>query len=202
MLRGLTRDAHVCVKNCHDTAPRGFTARCSRRRSAPLEIPRNHRQPMSLRGRLTTLPQVCPTSCRARGRMALGATLGFIRSRRQYRSGAICCNLPNRTRRWPCETPTARPAKLATTATSAAAHYLEDSYRRALIEALGLLAATLPCRHDASDTRYLLAAAAALKGHRKLGDVLAHLDCVCESCPRCGATVYPDELQQALDIHQ
>jgi hypothetical protein len=80
--------------------------------------------------------------------------------------------------------------------------YLEDSYRRALTEALALLAATLPYRHDASDTRYLLAAAAALKGHRKLSDVLAHLDCVCESCPKCGATVYPDELRQALDIHQ
>jgi len=76
--------------------------------------------------------------------------------------------------------------------------YLLKSYQQALAEALPLLAQTLLARHEVTETRYLLATAAALKGHRKLGEVLEHLDCICGECRQCGAVVYPDELQEAL----
>jgi hypothetical protein len=76
--------------------------------------------------------------------------------------------------------------------------YLAESYRRALAEALPLLAETLVGRHDLTATRYLLAAAAALKGHPKLGEVLDNLDCIHQRCPRCGEDVYPEELQRAV----
>jgi hypothetical protein len=77
--------------------------------------------------------------------------------------------------------------------------YLTESYQRALAEALPLLAETLVCRHDTTETRYLLATAAALKGHRRVGGVLEHLDCICGRCPKCGEYVYPEELQQAVN---
>jgi hypothetical protein len=76
--------------------------------------------------------------------------------------------------------------------------YLVKGYQQALAEALPLLAETLLARHDATETRYLLAAAAALKGHCKLGEVLEHMDCICGECPKCGEVVYPEELQEAL----
>ena len=75
--------------------------------------------------------------------------------------------------------------------------YLKQSYEQALAETLPLLAETLVCRHELTDTRYLLAAAAALKGHAKLGGVLNHLDCICGECPKCGECIYPTELQEA-----
>jgi enamine deaminase RidA (YjgF/YER057c/UK114 family) len=50
------------------------------------------------------------------------------------------------------------------------------AYRHALPQALALLAETLTVPHDEATTRYLLAAAAALKGHPSLGDVLNGLD--------------------------
>ncbi len=59
------------------------------------------------------------------------------------------------------------------------------AYRHALPEALTLLAETLAAPHDPVTTRYLLAAAAALKGHPTLGDVLQDLD-VITMCPNCG----------------
>jgi hypothetical protein len=76
--------------------------------------------------------------------------------------------------------------------------YLRAGYRRALSKALALIGETLGVGHDASDTRYLLAAAAALKGHRKLAKVLQDMDCISGDCPKCGETVFPEELQQAL----
>jgi len=74
--------------------------------------------------------------------------------------------------------------------------FLAGSYQHALSRALTLLAQTLICRHDATETRFLLAALAALKGHTALGEVLNHLDCVSGTCPRCGEEVYPQELQE------
>jgi hypothetical protein len=53
---------------------------------------------------------------------------------------------------------------------------ITTAYRHALPQALALLAETLTVPHDEATTRYLLAAAAALKGHPSLGDVLNHLD--------------------------
>lgn len=76
--------------------------------------------------------------------------------------------------------------------------YLMESYQRSLVEALPLLAETLVCKHDVSDTRDLLAAAAALKGHPKLGDVLLKLECISGQCPRCGEIVFPEDLQEAV----
>jgi hypothetical protein len=76
--------------------------------------------------------------------------------------------------------------------------YLEDSYHRALDEALPLLLETLAGQHDATETRYLLATAAALKGQVKLGLVLEHLGCISGQCPECGEVVFPEELQQAV----
>lgn len=76
--------------------------------------------------------------------------------------------------------------------------YLHTGYRRALSKALALVGDTLGVQHDASDTRYLLATVAALKGHRNLAKVLQDLDCICGECPKCGETVFPEELQQVL----
>jgi hypothetical protein len=76
--------------------------------------------------------------------------------------------------------------------------YLIAGYRQALAAALPLLGETLAVHHGTDETRYLLAAAAALKGHCKLGEVLNHMDCICGECPKCGEQVYPDELQAAL----
>jgi hypothetical protein len=64
--------------------------------------------------------------------------------------------------------------------------YLADSYEQALRDCLPLLAETLLCEHNAEETRYLLASAAALKGHRNLGEVLEGLDC---GCPHCGEEI-------------
>lgn len=60
-----------------------------------------------------------------------------------------------------------------------------------------LITETLVSQHDVTETRYLLAAVAALKAHRKLAAVLQNMDCVCGECPKCGESVYPDELQEA-----
>jgi hypothetical protein len=77
--------------------------------------------------------------------------------------------------------------------------YLAESYRHSLTDALPLLAETLVVPHGATESRYLLAAIAALKGHVKLGRVLNDLDCICGQCPRCGEDVFPQELQEAAD---
>jgi hypothetical protein len=74
--------------------------------------------------------------------------------------------------------------------------YLLKDYQRAVADALPLLAETLVCPQDPTETRYLLAAAAALKGNHELGEVLNDLQSSCGQCPRCGEQVYPDELQQ------
>ena len=76
--------------------------------------------------------------------------------------------------------------------------YLVEGYQRALTEALPLIAETLISRHDVTETRYLLAAAAALKGHCKLAKVLQEMDCVCVECPKCGERICPEELQEAI----
>ncbi len=51
---------------------------------------------------------------------------------------------------------------------------------------------------DVTNTRYLLAAVAALQGHSKLAKILQDMDCIRGECPRCGESVYPQELQDAL----
>ncbi len=77
--------------------------------------------------------------------------------------------------------------------------YLMESYERALADALPLTAETLASRHhDVTETRYLLATVAALKGHRKLAEVLQHMECICGECGKCGTCIYPEELQQAI----
>jgi hypothetical protein len=45
------------------------------------------------------------------------------------------------------------------------------------------------------DFRYALAALGFLLGHPKLGDILFHLDCISADCPKCGASVAPEEIQ-------
>ena len=61
-----------------------------------------------------------------------------------------------------------------------------DAYRQALPEALTLLAEVLGAvKHDQTDTRYLLAAIAALKGHGDYAEILNRLD-VHEECQSCG----------------
>jgi hypothetical protein len=62
--------------------------------------------------------------------------------------------------------------------------HLKQSYTKSVSDALALTGETLACHHDVIDTRYLLAAVAALKGHPHLGELLNHLDC---GCPHCGA---------------
>ncbi|KPI02596.1 hypothetical protein OK074_5259 [Actinobacteria bacterium OK074] len=63
---------------------------------------------------------------------------------------------------------------------------IADAYRRALPEALTLLAETLAtAEHDQVMTRYLLAAMAALKGHPEYAEILNELDVYAE-CQSCG----------------
>jgi len=76
--------------------------------------------------------------------------------------------------------------------------YLAEGYRRALTEALPLIAETLVSRNDVTETRYLLAAVAALKGHCKLARVLQDMDSIAGVCPKCGESIYPEELQEAV----
>jgi hypothetical protein len=66
--------------------------------------------------------------------------------------------------------------------------YLED-FQKALSVAMSLLAETILEEFDSVHTRYLLATAAALKGHTNLADVLQSLDCYTE-CPECNAEVF------------
>ena len=60
---------------------------------------------------------------------------------------------------------------------------LKKPFEKAVADALALIAETLSRAHDITDTRYLLAATAALKGHPDLGNLLNDLDC---GCPHCG----------------
>lgn len=76
--------------------------------------------------------------------------------------------------------------------------FLAGDYKGALAEALPLILETLASRHDVTQTRYLLAAVAALKGHCKLAAALRDMDCICAECPKCGECIYPEELQKAI----
>jgi hypothetical protein len=76
--------------------------------------------------------------------------------------------------------------------------YLVEGYRQALADTLPLLTETLMHQFNLVDTRYLLAALAALQGHRKLARVLQQVDCICGECPGCGEWVYPPELQEVV----
>jgi hypothetical protein len=76
--------------------------------------------------------------------------------------------------------------------------FLMAGYRDALSRALALIAETLCVKHAITETRYLLGAVAALKGHRKLAIVLQDMDAISGDCPQCGETIFPDELQEAL----
>jgi hypothetical protein len=62
------------------------------------------------------------------------------------------------------------------------------AYLRALPQALTLLTEQLATAHGPTDTRYLLAAAAALKGHPAFGKFLDDLDIYAE-CQACGEQV-------------
>jgi hypothetical protein len=73
--------------------------------------------------------------------------------------------------------------------------HVADGYRRALREALPLTLEPLLAQHDVTQTRYLLAAVAALKGQRKLAEVLQDMDAISQRCPKCGELVFPEELQ-------
>ena len=54
--------------------------------------------------------------------------------------------------------------------------YLKESYEAALPKALALLTETLLCQHSEADTRHLLSAAAALKGHTRLAETIEWLE--------------------------
>ncbi|MEM7317078.1 MAG: hypothetical protein AAF497_28425 [Planctomycetota bacterium] len=73
--------------------------------------------------------------------------------------------------------------------------FLKASYLQALQLALPLIGETLSADHDQTETRYLLSAIAALKGHIRLANVLENIDCISAECA-CGESVYPDELQE------
>lgn len=60
------------------------------------------------------------------------------------------------------------------------------AYRQVLPRALALLTEQLATAHGLMDTRYLLAAAAALKGHPEFGKFLNDVDLYAE-CQACGA---------------
>ena len=72
-----------------------------------------------------------------------------------------------------------------------------DAYRKALSTALELLIEQLATPHKYIDTRYLLAATAALKGHAGLGELLNNLDTYAE-CQSCGEPVFDLEAEDGL----
>lgn len=76
--------------------------------------------------------------------------------------------------------------------------YLKNNYEDALKAALPLVLETLQAGHDLYETRYLLGTVAALKGHPRLANVLQDIDCIAGECPKCGETVFPDELQKVI----
>lgn len=71
------------------------------------------------------------------------------------------------------------------------------TYRTSLLKtrqyAIGCLAFDLP----KLEFRYLLSVIANLNGHKKLGQLLFDLDCLCGKCPNCGKVVYPDDIPQS-----
>jgi len=67
--------------------------------------------------------------------------------------------------------------------------FLAEAYEKALNDALPLLVEALLEQHSAVETRYLLAATAALKGHAKLGNLIETLDCYSQ-CPNCQTEIY------------
>jgi hypothetical protein len=75
--------------------------------------------------------------------------------------------------------------------------FVERPYRRAVSDAFSLLMETLAVETDTAKLRYLLGSAAALRGHLRLAAVLQDLDAVYGDCPKCGESVYPQELQEA-----
>ena len=71
--------------------------------------------------------------------------------------------------------------------------YLKAGYKQARGDALKLASEVVLSPHDLTDTRYLLAAVAALKGHRRLGELLSNLDA---GCPHCGEDLlFTDDLK-------
>lgn len=77
-----------------------------------------------------------------------------------------------------------------------------DAYREALPAALELLAEQLATPTKHIDTRYLLAATAALKGHVALAEVLNNLDYYAD-CQACGEPVLAaDPASGRLELDQ
>ena len=64
--------------------------------------------------------------------------------------------------------------------------FLTDAYEASRLPALSPIAAELLFEHHPSDTQYLLAAAAALKGYPKIVDIIQALEFL-QVCPECGA---------------
>ena len=47
------------------------------------------------------------------------------------------------------------------------------------------------------DFRYLIAVVCVLRGHEGLGELLVHLHTISGSCPKCGESVYPQEIRDS-----
>jgi hypothetical protein len=70
--------------------------------------------------------------------------------------------------------------------------FLRDDYEKALKQTMPLLLETLKEKFEATETKYLLATLAALKGFTKLGDVLANLDSN-SFCMNCDEVIFDYE---------
>jgi hypothetical protein len=45
--------------------------------------------------------------------------------------------------------------------------------------------------------RYLIAVICVLRGHEGLGELLLHLHGIAGTCPKCGETVFPQEIRDS-----
>jgi hypothetical protein len=68
-----------------------------------------------------------------------------------------------------------------------------DAIRHCLTMALDLL----PSVEDPLQFRYLTGAIASLSGHPKFGQFLFQLESLAGTCPKCGSTVYLDQLSES-----
>ncbi len=70
-------------------------------------------------------------------------------------------------------------------------------YAAAVRQCLGLALDLVGTVADRESFRYLLGAVACLSGHYRLGEILYQLDSLAGTCPKCGETVYPDEMKES-----
>ncbi len=74
---------------------------------------------------------------------------------------------------------------------------LADAYHKAVAQARRFAVELLALEWPKIEFRYILSILAGLHGHGVLGDLIFNMDSLCGDCPKCGESVYPDEIQDS-----